>query len=131
VDEFVDNTVRFSPDAATLSLRWMASPESLIGRAGWSLQRYRFCDGAPDGPAIAALLARIEAEILTAPKHKQEAINDCLVEIGIYLADWRSACIALGEKLGRFDTTPVPKGCTSSCAPAWIAAVLKRKQKNG
>lgn len=36
-------------------------------------------------------------------------------------------CIALGERLGRFDPTPVPKGCVASYEPEWIAAVLARK----
>ena len=35
-------------------------------------------------------------------------------------------CIAIGQELGRLDDTTVSKGCTSSYAPEWIAAVLKR-----
>ena len=55
-------------------------------------------------------------------------MNLCLVQIGIHFPDFTGKCIALGERLGRFDKTPVPKGCVSSYAPEWIAAALKRKK---
>ena len=75
-----------------------------------------------------AILKQIEAEILPAPYRKQEAMNCCLVEIGIQLPRYTQKCIALGERLGRFDPRPIPKGCVSTYAPEWIAAALKRKK---
>lgn len=69
-----------------------------------------------------------DSMILVASKRKQEAMNRCLVEIGIHCPEYRRKCLALGERLGRFDTTPVPKGCTSSYAPEWTGAVLNRKK---
>ena len=119
-------------DTTTLSFsrraRWMASPKEMLGRAGWNLLCDRITNGAIDELDFDAILKTIEAGILSAPKRKQDAMNRCLVEIGIHFPDFTQKCVALGERLGRFDTTPVPKGCTSSYAPEWIAAVLKRKK---
>lgn len=80
------------------------------------------------GNADAMILGKIEAEILSAPKRKQESMNRCLVEIGCRVPGFTQKCLDLGERLGRFDKTTVPKGCISSYAPEWIAAVLKRKK---
>jgi hypothetical protein len=55
-------------------------------------------------------------------------MNRCLVEIGCRFPAFTQKCIALGERLGRFDDRPVPKGRTAPYAPEWIAAVLKRKK---
>jgi hypothetical protein len=106
----------------------MGSPKELIGRAGWNLAIARLLNRDTDGLDLDALLAKIEAEILSAPKRKQESMNRCLVEIGTRVPELTDKCIDLGERLGRFDKTPVPKGCTSSYAPEWIAAVLKRNK---
>jgi len=126
LDELVFNVVVGTAHAENLRARWMDSPKEMIGRAGWSLLTDRITKHDTAGLDLDAILKKIEAEMLSAPKHKQEAMNDCLVEIGIHFPAFNRKCIALGERLGRFDKTPVPKGCTSTCAPKWIAAALKR-----
>ena len=100
----------------------------MIGRAGWNLLIAKILENDTDGLDFDALLEKIEAEILSAPKRKQEAMNRCLVEIGIHFPEFTQKCLELGERLGRFDKTPVPKGWTSTYAPEWIAAALKRKK---
>ena len=60
-----------------------------------------------------------------------EEMNHYLVEIGVHFPEFRQRCIVIGEHLGRLDDRPVPKGCTSSYAPEWIAAVLKRNAHVG
>jgi len=62
-----------------------------------------------------------------APYRKQEAMNFCLGEIGIRLADLRKRCIQIGEKLGVFKDRPTSKGCISPYVPVWIAAVVGKK----
>lgn len=49
------------------------------------------------------MLAQIEADILSAPKRKQEAMNLCLVQIGIHLPKYTRKCVGLGERLERFE----------------------------
>jgi len=60
-----------------------------------------------------------------------EEMNHYLVEIGVRFPELRPRSIAIAERLGRLDNRPVPKGCTSSYAPEWIAAVLKRNAHVG
>jgi len=50
-----------------------------------------------------------------------------LAEIGISVSAFTKKCVALGERLGRFDKRPVPKGCVSTYSPEWIAAALNRR----
>jgi len=45
-------------------------------------------------------------------------------DVFVQLEAWGSE----NTRKGRFDKTPVPKGCTSTYASEWIAAVLKRKK---
>lgn len=128
VDELVDDVVALSPHAEALRLRWMPSTEELIGRAGWGLLAERIVARKTADLDIESILAVIEAEIVSAPVRKMEKMMRVQVEIALRLPEYREACIALGERLGRFDTRPVAKGCTPFYAPDWIAAVLARKK---
>jgi hypothetical protein len=101
---------------------------SLADASGWCGSLIRRRVRPTRSYAQTDTLPTIEAEILAAPYRKQEAMNICLVEIGTRQPAYTKKCMALGERLGRFDPRPVPKGCTSPYAPEWIAAVLKRKK---
>ena len=127
VDEFTYNVVAKTAFAEDLRLEWMNSPVELTGRAGWNLLIARLSAGAA-GLDYEAILQQIETEMKAAPRYKQESMNQCLVEIGVGLPGLRQRCIQIGERLGRLDNRPIPKGCTSSYAPEWIAAVLKRQK---
>ena len=127
-DELVFNVVVNTAHADKLRARWMESPKEMLGRAGWNLLIDKITKHDADDIDLDTILKRIEAGILSAPKRKQDAMNRCLVEIGIHFPEFTTKCVALGERLGRFDKTPVPKGCTSTYAPEWIAAALKRKK---
>jgi len=129
IDELVYNVIQYSPHAGALREQWMNSSDELTGRVGWNLMIAQV--SREDAPArdYDALLDQIEAEMKAAPKRKQESMNQCMVEIAVRFPEHRQRCIAIGERLGRLDNTPVPKGCTSSYAPEWIAAVLRRTEK--
>jgi len=128
IDELVYNAVAKTSCADDLRTHWMDSPKEMIGRAGWNLLIAKILNRDTDGLDFDAILKKIEAEILSAPYRKQESMNRCLVEIGCRIPEFTEKCIKLGERLGRFDKRPTPKGCTSTYAPEWIAAVLKRKK---
>lgn len=128
IDELVFNVVVNSAHSEKLRSRWMDSPKEMQGRAGWNLLIDRITKPDTGGLDFDEILKTIEAGILAALKRKQEAMNRCLVEIGIHFPEFTRQCVALGERLGRFDKTPVPKGCTSSYAPEWIAAALQRQK---
>jgi 3-methyladenine DNA glycosylase AlkD len=128
VDELVDNVIALTPHAEALRLRWMPSAEECIGRAGWGLLVERILAKKTKDLDIEAILITIEAEIVSAPVRKMEKMMRAQVEIAIRLPEYREVCIALGERLGRFDTRPVSKGCTPFYAPDWITAILARKK---
>ena len=140
LDELAHNVVARSPHAATLRERWMEAPEEYVGRAGWQVTiaavtdskavkaARRAADGRPPGLDLDGLLEKIEAEVVRAPLHKQESMTQCLVTIATHYDTYTQRCMALGEQLGRYDTRPVPKGCTAWYAPEWIAAVLARRK---
>jgi len=124
VDELVGRVLVHAPIAEALQVRWMDSGKELPLRAGWRLLAGRIARGFAKDLDVRATLERIERELPPAPYRVKEGINFCLVWIGLHLPAYTQEAIAIGERLGRWDPRPVPKGCTSSYAPEWIAASL-------
>jgi len=130
VDELVYNALWKAPSEEALRSRWVDSPEELIGRAGWALVIARIMKKDAEGLHFDAILQKIEAEVKAAPKRKQDAMNRCLCEIGIRHPELTQRCVEIGERLGRLDPNErVPKGCTSSYAPEWIAAGIRLREQ--
>lgn len=128
VDELVRNVLVKTAFADQFRSKWVDSGKEMIGRAGWKMLGLRIVHGEKEGLDFGVILKKIEAEILCAPYRKQEAMNCCLVDIGVNIPEFTRKCIDLGERLGKFDKRPVPKGCVSTYAPEWIGAALKRKK---
>lgn len=124
VDELVGRVLVHAAVAEALQVRWMDGRAELPRRAGWKLLAGRIARGVAKDVDITATLARIEKELPAAPYQVKEGINYCLVWIGIHVPAHTAEAVALGERLGRWDTRPVPKGCTSWYAPEAIAAML-------
>jgi 3-methyladenine DNA glycosylase AlkD len=124
VDELTGRVLVHAPIAAALQVRWMDGSDELPRRAGWKILAGRIARGSVEDLDIGATLARIERELPLAPYRVKEGINYCLVWIGIHLPAHTAEAIAIGERLGRWDPRPVPKGCTSWYAPDAIAAML-------
>ncbi len=129
IDELVYNVIVNTHFADEFRLSWLDSAQEMIGRAGWNLQIAVVDQHDGTGIDFDATLNKIEVEMKTAPRRKQESMNQCLVEIGIRFPEFTQRGIKIGEKLGRLDDKPVMKGCVSSYAPEWIAAVLQQKNK--
>lgn len=130
IDELVYNVIGKIESKPDLYVEWIESKNEFVGRAGWDLIIYRILNRDYYDLDLKRLISKIEAEMKTAPKFKQESMNRCLVEIGTHYPAFTERCIAVGEKIGRLDNKPVPEGCTSSYAPEWIAGVLAKKKKN-
>ncbi|MGN6111091.1 MAG: DNA alkylation repair protein [Kofleriaceae bacterium] len=124
LDELVGRVLVNTPVAEALQARWMDSTQELPRRAGWKLLASRIARKLAKDLDVEATLARIERELPDAPYRVKEGINYCLVWIGLHLPAYTEEAIAIGERLGRWDPRPVPRGCTSSYAPEWIAAAL-------
>ncbi|NVJ03632.1 DNA alkylation repair protein [Myxococcus sp. AM001] len=124
VDELVSRVLVHAPIAPRLQAKWMDGSKELPRRAGWKLLAGRIARGLEKELDVGATLKRIERELPDAPYRVKEGINFCLVWIGLHLPVYTPEAIAIGERLGRWDPRPIPKGCTSSYAPEWIAAAL-------
>lgn len=127
-DEFCFNVAARHPQAEELRERWTHDDNEYLARAGWNMLISAVGEDTSEGEAYSAVLDRMDAELKDTPAIAQEAMNRCMVEIATHFPAHTARAIAIGEKYGRLDDKPVPKGCTSSYAPDWIAAVLKRKQ---
>jgi 3-methyladenine DNA glycosylase AlkD len=131
VDELTERLLVHTPIAAALQVRWMDGSDELPRRAGWKILAGRIkilagriTRGLVKDLDVGAILARIERELPLAPYRAKEGMNYCLCWIGIHLPAYRSEALAVGERLGRWDPRPVPKGCTSSYPPEFIPAWL-------
>lgn len=129
IDKLTGNVLEESTLAEALRARWLDSTDPLLGRAGWNLMTAAVQKDKRGALDLDALLTKIEAELPATPRHKKEAMNMCLVMIGVYHASHTDKAIAAGERLGRWDDRPVPKGCTSSYPPEWIPAAIRLRNR--
>ncbi len=128
LDEFTLGPLCESPAEEELLFRWMPSLEASLGRAGWNLLIARIMAGKKLPFSIEDILSLLDSGLMAAPKLKQESMNRCLCEIGIRMREYTDRCIKIGEKYGPLDDRPIPKGCTSSYAPEWIAAGIRLRE---
>ncbi|MDB5098030.1 MAG: hypothetical protein JWM80_2451 [Cyanobacteria bacterium RYN_339] len=129
LDKLTDYVLTATKWAEPLRARWLDLDEPLLGRAGWNLMIAAVQADKQGVLDLAGLLAKIEAELPAAPRPKKEAMNMCLVMIGVHHPAYTARAIAAGERLGRWDDRPVHKGCTSSYPPEWIPAAIALRTK--
>lgn len=112
---------QFSKDKNTIALMnsWENSPSSLQRRAFWYYQgRLRWVGQKP--AKSEELLTKIESSIEKEAVEVQWAMNFTAGWIGVYEKEFRSRCIALGEKTGLYKEKLVSKGCTPEYLPEFI-----------
>jgi 3-methyladenine DNA glycosylase AlkD len=126
-DWLTANIVKQHPDKETLRQKWLQAKDRWLARAGWSLTAERINKSAA-GLDLAALLARIEKEMPSAPPEVQWTMNFCLAGIGIHHPGHRTRALAIGEALGIYRDFPCSKGCTSPFAPIWINEMVGRQK---
>lgn len=129
LDKLTGYVLAESTLAGALRDRWLDLDDPLLGRAGWNLMTEAVQRDEAGAIDLDALLAKIEAELPAAPRPKKEAMNMCLVMVGVYHPSHMEKAIAAGERLGRWDDRPVPKGCYSSYPPEWIPAAIRLRKK--
>ena len=118
--------IKHHPDKETLRQAWMTDDDPMAARAGWNLTD-QLVKKNPDTLDIPMLLNRIESEMGNAAPEVQWTMNNSLVSIGIYHADYRDQALTIGETLGVYRDYPVVKGCTSPFAPIWIEEMVSRQ----
>lgn len=116
-------------DKKTVALieTWRKSPSPLQRRCFWYYQgRLRWMGKIPPGDT-ASLLEAIESDLLQENPIVQWAMNFTAGWIGVYDAQYRSRCIALGIKTGLYKGEMVSKGCTPSYLPEFISIEAEKR----
>jgi 3-methyladenine DNA glycosylase AlkD len=85
--------------------------------------------GQPPPPDTEALLTLIEQKIEQEKPEVQWAMNFTAGQIGIFQPEYRSRCIALGERTGLYKDEVVPKNCTPSYLPKFISIQVAKLKK--
>ena len=129
LDKLTGYVLADTQHAGDLRARWLDEHDPLLGRAGWNLMTEAVKADKQGALDLDAILARVEAELPVAPRPKKEAMNHCLVMVGVYHPSHTDKALAAGERLGRWDDRPVPKGCTSSYPPEWIPAAIRLRKR--
>lgn len=113
---------QLAKDKKTIALMesWEDSPSALNRRAFWYHQaRLRWVGQVPP-PNTEALLSSIEEKIESEKPEVQWAMNFTAGQIGVFQPEYRSRCIALGERTGLYRDEVVAKNCTPSYLPKFI-----------
>lgn len=126
---------QLSKDKKTISFMetWENSASSLQRRIFWYYQgRLRWVGQTPP-PNTEELLSKIEARIEKEASEVQWAMNFTAAQIGIFQPEYRSRCIALGERTGLYKDEWVAKNCTPNYLPKYIAIQVAKldKEKKG
>lgn len=120
---------QLSKDKATISLieSWQQSASSLKRRIYWYYQARLRWTGQIH-PGSDQLLSNIEKRIENEEPEVQWAMNFTTGWIGIYEKEYRSRCIALGEKTGLYKDEMVSKGCTPNYLPELISIESNKRK---
>lgn len=122
---------QLSKDKKTIALMesWENSPSVLQRRTFWYYQgRLRWVGQTPP-PNSEYLLSAIEKRIEKEKSEVQWAMNFTAAQIGIFQPEFRSRCIALGERVGLYKDDIVPRGCTPNYLPELIAIQVAKLKK--
>lgn len=111
-----------------LMATWEDHPSSIMRRWFWYHQaRLRWTGQTPPGNS-ARLLESLERDMADAEPEVQWAMNFCAGQIGVHEPEFRTQCVALGEKLGIYKGEKVSKGCTPSYLPELIRIEVAKRQ---
>lgn len=122
---------QLSKDKKTIELMqsWENSPSVLQRRIFWYYQgRLRWVGQTPP-PNTEELLSSIEKRIEKEQPEVQWAMNFTAGQIGVFQPEYRSRCIALGERTGLYKDDVVAKNCTPSYLPQFIAIQVAKLKK--
>lgn len=120
-DWLLANQLTKSKKLVALLESWENADAPLLRRLFWYHQaRLRWLGKIPQDNAN-ALLDSLEADMAKAEPEVQWAMNFTAGQIGIHDLQYRSRCIALGERLGLYKGDPVARGCAPNYLPEFIA----------
>jgi 3-methyladenine DNA glycosylase AlkD len=122
---------QLSKDKKTIALMqsWENATSALQRRTFWYYQaRLRWVGQTPP-PNTETLLSLIEEKIGGEKPEVQWAMNFTAGQIGVFQPEYRSRCIALGERTGLYKDEVVAKNCTPSYLPKFIPIQVAKLKK--
>src|SRR5690606_20682853 len=122
---------QLSKDKKSIALieSWEDSSSTLQRRTFWYYQgRLRWVGQTPP-QNTETLLSSIEKNILIEVSEVQWAMNFTAAQIGIFMPEYRSRCIGIGEKTGLYKDEIVAKNCTPNYLPKYIAIQVDKLNK--
>lgn len=128
LDELAFDAVAEAPYAAELREAWLASPDDVEGRVGWTLVISGIMDKKFTPEELSRYVDLVEQGLVGAPPLTQWAMNRAMCETAIRYEAFTERCVEIGERLGVYRGQKVPKGCTSAYAPEWIAAGIRLRR---
>lgn len=122
---------QLAKDKRTIALveSWVNSPSKLQRRTYWYSQGGLRWVGQQPPANTSSLLLLIEKDIGKEDPEVQWAMNFTAGWIGVYDAQYRNRCIAIGEKTGLYKNDKVSKDCTPGYLPEFIAIESKKRNK--
>ncbi len=114
---------QLSKDKKTVALieSWENSDSALQRRVFWYHQARLRWMGNTNHANTEYLLEGIEARISNEQPEVQWAMNFTAGQIGKWQEEFRNRCIGIGETTGLYKDEVVPRGCTPSYLPKFIA----------
>ncbi len=129
IDWLMANQLAKDKKAIALMQSWKNSQSVLQRRIFWYHQgRLRWVGQTPP-PNTEDLLSSIEQSIESEEASVQWAMNFTAAQIGIFQPEYRSRCIALGERTGLYKDEVVAKNCTPNYLPKYIAIQVAKLKK--
>lgn len=122
---------QLSKDKKTIALMesWENSSSVLQRRVFWYYQARLRWMGNTSHSNTEYLLNAIENNMLTEQPEVQWAMNFTAGQIGKWQEAYRAKCIAIGETTGLYKDEVVPRGCTPSYLPQFIAIEVAKLKK--
>ena len=130
IDWLMANQLSKDKKAIALMESWEDSASTLQRRLFWYHQARLRWMGNTNHSNTDALLTSIEKKIVTEEPEVQWAMNYTAGQIGKWQEEHRARCISIGEKTGLYKDEMVPKGCTPSYLPEFIAIEVAKLQKS-
>lgn len=128
-DWFMANQLTKDKHTITLMESWRENPSVLKRRIFWYYQARLRWMGATHFSNTEDLLTFIEDNLMIEQAEVQWAMNYLAGQIGKWQEIYRDRCIAIGTKTGLYKDEVVPKGCTPSYLPQFIAIEVAKLNK--
>ncbi|RAJ17021.1 DNA alkylation repair protein [Olleya aquimaris] len=129
MDWLIANQLTKSKQLITLIESWEHSPSTLQRRVFWYYQARLRWMGNTKHSNTEYLLKAIEKNLMSEQPEVQWAMNYTAGQIGKWEEKYRDRCIAIGESTGLYKDDIVPKNCTPSYLPEFIAIEVAKLKK--